>query len=394
MVANVIREHPWNPNLLFLGTEFGLFLSINGGKDWVNISGDLPRVPIDDIVVNEETNDLILGTHGRGFIILDDLAFLESLDESVLDSKAYLFPVKEAFQYFETRQLPNPGASQFSGPNPEYGAMITYYLKNNPPQPAQAKPEGESIDTKAQYKSPYAGVKIIISDARGNIIREIEGPDRMGFNRVHWDLRYPLSYNPEGTSAGYFEPKKGVFVLPDEYEVKLLARGLEFIEVIKVRVDPRVNTNLYWLRQRFEISMAVSDMQRAFSEGRDAVRKMSAELKRIEDTLKGREDIPDKVKEKMAEIANELEDVEKAFKKDWRGLEFGIMDLAGKVQATTAPPTQAQRTIARRLKEKLDSHIRRINELVTREFPDLQVELVSKGVSLFIAKPIRLPRRY
>jgi len=394
MAVNVIREHPWNPNLLFSGTEFGLFLSINGGKDWVLVSGNLPRAPIDDIVVNEETNDLILGTHGRGFIILDDLAMLEELDVSILESKAHLFPVKEAIQYFETRELPNPGASQFSGPNPEYGALITYYLKNDPPQPEPLKTEQEGTDEGSQYKSPYSGVKIIISDARGNVIREIAGPDRIGFNRVSWDLRYPLSYDPEGTSAGYFEPKKGVFVLPDEYEVKLLARGLEFIEVIKVRVDPRINTNLFWLRQRFDISMAVSDMQRAFSEGRDAVSKMSAELKRIEKALEDRDDVHKKVKQKMREISKELEEVGKAFIKDWRGMEFAIMDLAGKIQATTAPPTQAQRTIARGLKEKLDSHIKRINNLITREFPDLQVELVSKGVSLFVAKPIQLPRRY
>ncbi len=137
--------------------------------------------------------------------------------------------------------------------------------------------------------------------------------------------------------------------------------------------------------------MAVSDMQRAFSEGRDAVSKMSAELKRIEKALEDR-DVPKKVKQKMREISKELEEVGKAFIKDWRGMEFAIMDLAGKIQATTAPPTQAQRTITRRLKEKLDSHIKRINNLITREFPDLQVELVSKGVSLFVAKPIQLPR--
>jgi hypothetical protein len=96
----------------------------------------------------------------------------------------------------------------------------------------------------------------------------------------------------------------------------------------------------------------------------------------------------------MTEISKELEEVGKAFKKDWRGMEFAIMDLAGKIQATTAPPTQAQRTTTRRLKEKLDSHIKRINDLITREFPDLQVELVSKGVSLFVTKPIQLPKRY
>ena len=298
----------------------------------------------------------------------------------------------KATQYFELRELPDPGASQYTAPNPEYGAVFTYYLKNDPPVREDTRATQGARGADQKEKSPT--VKILITDAEEMLIREIDAPDRMGFNRISWNLRYPLSFDPEGTRPGYFEPKKGVFVLPDEYEVKLLARGMEIMEVIKVRVDPRINTNLYWLRQRFDISMALSDMQRAFSEGRDAVRKMSAELKRIEDALKDRKDIPKKVSEKMAEISKELKDVEKAFKKDWRGMEFAIMDLAGKVQATTAPPTQAQRTTARKLKEKLDGHISRINDLITREFPDLQVELVSKGVSLFVVKPIQLPRRY
>ncbi|MBN1224958.1 MAG: hypothetical protein JXB23_17040 [Candidatus Aminicenantes bacterium] len=391
MAVNVVREHPWNPNLLFLGTEFGLFLSMNGGKNWVLFGGDLPRVPIDDIVVNGEENDLILGTHGRGIIILDDITMLENLDDSVLGSEAHLFPVREAIEFFEARELPNPGASKFSGPNPDFGALITYYLKNNP-----STEDAEKTDASKKNNDEAGGphVKITISDAKGTTVRELDGPDCKGFNRINWDLRYGLSFDPEGTSPGYFEPKKGVFVLPGEYVATLHARGLELSQKIKVSIDPRISTNMYWLRQRFDISMTVSDMQRAFSEGRDATRKMSSELLRIKDVLKDRDDVPKKVSAKIDEISKELDEIGKAFKQDWYGMEFAIMDLAGKLQATTAPPTPAQRILVRQLSEKLEAHVKRINELITREFPDLQVELVSKGVSLFVSRPIEFPRRY
>jgi len=392
MVVKVVREHPWNPNLLFLGTEFGLYLSVSGGKNWVLAGGDLPRAPVDDIVINGEENDLILGTHGRGIIILDDITLLENLDDSVLNSEAYLFPVREAVQFFETRELPDPGASKFSGPNPDYGALITYYLKNDPPPTEIARALSDKDKTKGHDGTPK--IKLIITDGRGTVVRELEGSDRRGFNRLSWDLRYALSFDPEGTSPGYFEPKKGVFVLPGDYEVKLQARGLDLIQKIKVSIDPRISTNMHWLRQRFDISLIVSDMQRAFSEGRDAVQKMSVELHRIKDILKGREDIPNKISVKMDEISKALDEIGKAFKQDWYGMEFAIMDIAGKIQATTAPPTQAQRTVVRQLSEKLEAHVKRINELITREFPDLQVELVSKGVSLFVSKPIEFPKRY
>ncbi len=393
IVVNVIREHPWNARLLFAGTESGLFISINGGVQWAFVSGDLPRVPVDDIVVNGEENDLILGTHGRGIIVLDDIALLESLSETILDSEAYLFPPRKAIQFFELRELPNPGASKFFGPNPDYGALLTYYLKSDPPsqrsaQAAEKKPsggddQGENLPT----------VKIIIADANGTVIREINAPDRKGFNRINWDLRYPLSFDPEGTRPGYFEPKKGVFVLPGEYTVKLVARDQEIQQSLSVEVDPRIRANPYALQRRFELSMTVSDMQRACTEGWNAVDAMDIEIKRIEKALKGREDLPDKVINKIEEIAKELKEIRGAFREDRNSMEYVIMDLAGKLQATTAQPTQAQRSTVYRLRDELERTIKKINELIKEKFPELRALLISRDISLFVTKPIEPPKR-
>ncbi|MGD9347616.1 MAG: hypothetical protein PVH84_17245, partial [Candidatus Aminicenantes bacterium] len=343
-VVNVIREHPWNPRLLFAGTEFGLYVSINGGIQWTLAGGDLPRVPVDDIVVNGEENDLILGTHGRGIIILDDIAMLEALDDSILNQEAHLFVPRKAVQYFELRDLPDPGASQFSGPNPDYGALFTYYLKNDPPgQKTDQSRTGPSSQRDRRLETPST-VKIVITSANGTVIREIDAPDRKGFNRISWDLRYPLSFDTEGIRRGYFEPKKGIFVLPGEYKVRLVARGQVIEQSFNVEVDPRIRANPYALQRRLELSLTVSDMQRAYSEGWRAVKAMEREIDRIDKSLKGRKDLPDKVRGAIQGIARELEEIRRAFREDWSNLEFEIMDLAGTLQASTSQPTQAQRT--------------------------------------------------
>src|SRR5262249_27877166 len=138
------------------------YVSINGGRNWTLVQGSLPRVRIDDILINTQTNDIVLGTHGRSIIILDDATLLERTDASVLGQDVYMFPLRPATQYYEMRKLPSPGAFKFSGPNPEYGALITYYLKS-----AAAAPD--------------ARVKIQVSDSAGHVVRELEGPDRQGF---------------------------------------------------------------------------------------------------------------------------------------------------------------------------------------------------------------------
>ncbi|MGB6338219.1 MAG: hypothetical protein WBF32_00445 [Candidatus Aminicenantaceae bacterium] len=392
-VVKVIREHPWNPRLLFAGTEFGLYISINGGIQWILAGGDLPHVSVDDIIVNGEENDLILGTHGRGIILLDDITLLEALDNSILNQEAYLFAPRKSIQYFELRGLPDPGASQFFGPNPEYGALFTYYLKNDPPGQETEQVEAEKATEQDRRSEKTSTVKIVITSVDGMVIREIDVPDRKGFNRISWDLRYPLSFDPEGTRPGYFEPKKGIFVLPGEYKVKLLARGQEIEQSVTVEVDPRIRTNPYALQRRLELSMTVSDLQRALTEGWRAVDSMDKEISRIDKALKDREDLPDKVRDKIQEIAKELKEIQSAFREDRTSMEFVIMDLAGTLQATTAQPTQAQRTTVNRMRDELERYIKRINELIKEKFPELRALLISRDISLFVTKPIEPPKR-
>jgi hypothetical protein len=221
-------EHPDNPSLLFAGIHNGLMVSVNGGENWTRAGGNLPPVSVNDIKI--KNGDLVLATYGRGIVILDDIVFLEEMTEEIIQEDAYLFPVRETEQYYlNSRDLSNK-AARFAGPNPEYGALITYYLKDGP---APAAPAGED----APPEPPEVSVHIL--DADGTVIRELTGPDRQGFNRIAWDLRRA----PDSTeSAGGGEARRRpsmTDVEPGEYTVKLTARGGEMIQTVTVVPDRR-----------------------------------------------------------------------------------------------------------------------------------------------------------
>ena len=380
MVVNTLAEHPRNPELLFAGTEFGLFISVNGGENWILARGNLPRVPVDDIIVNARANDLILGTHGRGIFILDDIALLEHLKQTVLDSEAYLFPLRVATQYFETREMPYYGKADFSGPNPDYGALITYYLKTGAP-------------SSEDFPDKKPRVKIVVLDKEGKIVRELEGPGKEGMNRVSWDLRYPLGFNLEGSGGGYYE-LRGPAVHPGEYVVKLMANGKEIIQEVKVRIDPRIDARPEDLEERFRASQAMNEIARAFLDTREATQKMQNELNLLKTEVKNKGEIPEMIKATIDEIQSKLDEIFDDFRKELYGMQSSIMDLLGQIEASTSTPSEAQLKAIERMRSRLERDVKITNILLTEKFPKLQSELDSKGIRPFIAEPVKPPKRY
>jgi photosystem II stability/assembly factor-like uncharacterized protein len=389
MVVNALEEHPRNPNLLFAGTEFGLFVTINGGVNWTHVRGNLPRVPVDDIVLNERTNDVVLGTHGRSIIILDDAAVLEHLTDKVLTTEAYLFPMRSALQYYEARMLPTPGASEFSAPNPEYGALITYYLRN-PPAKEAGTDNGDGNGSAADKAKP---VKITVLAPDGSVVRELEGPDRQGFNRVSWDLRYPLTFKPAESDEGWFGPPKGTFVLPGEYTVKLTARGQDLTQKVRVGVDPRSRTTPEALDARFKASQSVADLQRAFTESSDVVTSVAKDLDEVNAMLKTRSDVPAEVTNQVKEFSKKLDDLKEKFKGGWGGVRFSIFDLAGQLQASTSAPTEAQLRSLEQMTARLTASVGELNAFTSKDVPALHEKLRAAGLATAGVKQIAPPKK-
>jgi photosystem II stability/assembly factor-like uncharacterized protein len=166
--VNVVREDPRNRNLLYAGTEFGFYVSLNGGREWKRFMNGLPTVRVDDVMVHPRDNDLILGTHGRSIWIMDDITALQQLSEETVKAEAHVFDVRPATAWLNDIQkaILVGGAKHFRGANAPRGAAITYWLK----------------DARA------ADVRITISDVTGREFRTIEGTKETGLNRVQWDL--------------------------------------------------------------------------------------------------------------------------------------------------------------------------------------------------------------
>lgn len=238
-----IAEDHVDPMLLFAGTEFGCFVSINGGQNWVSLNAGLPTICVRDMAIQQRENDLVLGTFGRGFYILDDYSALRNLTKDTFDQDAQIFPVKPALAYIQSnplglRGVGSQGASLYAAPNPEFGATFTYYLKVKPKSPKekrqekekQAKQQGKDIDypsyqefvAEDTYEKAY--LLFVVKDASGSEVRKIKTPTSEGIRRVSWNLRYPPS-TPIRTDSAKLEryslPKQGPLAIPGNYTVEL-----------------------------------------------------------------------------------------------------------------------------------------------------------------------------
>ncbi len=241
-VYSVAEDHV-EPNLLFAGTEFGCFTSVDGGANWVQLNAGLPTICVRDMAIQKRENDLVLGTFGRGFYVLDDYTPLRKLSKEVMDQDAAIFPIKTALAYVESnplglRGVGSQGASMYAAPNPDFGATFTYYVKESPKSPKalrqekeqEAKDAGRAIDyptyeefvLEDTYESAY--LLFVVKDADGNEVRKMKRPASTGVQRATWNLRYPATSPIElsqGEVGRYSNPNEGPLALPGKYTVEL-----------------------------------------------------------------------------------------------------------------------------------------------------------------------------
>ncbi len=242
----IVQDHV-NPKLLFLGTEFGVFFSIDSGKKWARLAGGAPTIPFRDLAIQKRENDLVGATFGRGIWILDDYTPLRTVTAEQLQREATLFPVRDALWYIPSLPLgdfkENGKASQgdafFIAPNPPFGAVFTYYLKEGLKSGKEQRSEAEKKQAASGEDTPYPGwdairaeeieeapvIILTVSDNEGKVIRRIEGSVESGFHRVAWDLRYPLSSPWTAESGGdTYIAIPGPLAAPGSYSVSLARR--------------------------------------------------------------------------------------------------------------------------------------------------------------------------
>ncbi|MGB7283719.1 MAG: hypothetical protein WBE13_15745 [Candidatus Acidiferrum sp.] len=330
--VHVVREHPRNENLLFAGTEFGLWVSWDRGADWTALRNNFPTVPVDDIEIQAEQNDLVLATHGRSLWIFDDLTPIEKFDAAVANSGITFFSPRPATLWDLRQRRWSGGQKAFTAKNPPYGAILNYYLKEAlPPEaPKTAKDEKETdkkeaaaADQKAtaeeaankEGKENKEGkAKISVYDKDGKLVREFDGPGKAGVDRTNWDLRWssPAAPTPEqleAAAAGFDFGPRGPLVQPGEYTIKIKAGSNAATQKVLVEDDPRMQISQVDRAARWEAIEQLYAMAKTADKDRKTIVGIQEGLKQAREQWKkdaGKPEMP-KIPEEIQKAADDLQ---------------------------------------------------------------------------------------
>ncbi len=245
IVWSIAQDHV-KKGLLFAGTEFGIYATLDGGKRWLKLGGGVPTISFRDIEIQERENDLVGASFGRSFFILDDYSPLRHIDETALGQAAIVFPVKRAMSYIPLRPLDSSsknslGETFYLAPNPPFGAVFTYYLKHALKPAAEIRREEEKQLAKDGKPVTFPGwdalrkeeqeqkpeIVLTVTDEAGQVVRRISGPAGKGLHRVAWDLRYPAvepTQLESPTRESWEYGPEGPIVVPGTFTVTLAKR--------------------------------------------------------------------------------------------------------------------------------------------------------------------------
>jgi photosystem II stability/assembly factor-like uncharacterized protein len=380
-VARTITEDLRNPDVLYLGTERGLFASVDRGRAWHRVKANLPTVPIYEITIHPRDNDLLLATHGRSLWVLDDLAPFQEYAKAA-SAASHLFPLPPAVQRnaASDRNRDFEGDRQFFGKNAETGALFTYRLA------AEAKE-----------------VSIEVKDASGQLVREIHGEEMKdkntaGMHQVRWDLRVAplpkLKGEDEGESR--FGPgERGPFVPPGSYRTRLMVDGKESTSAsLEVQGDPDIAISaadraryLETAGKAYELNRRAIDAANALT---DLDEQVTAAKKAVEEAT-----LPEATAAAMKDVEERLTGLRRRFgvgrqdpgpppDDDVRG---DITRLRGSLLGATALPTEAQHRTLARLVSDLEKAIADLNEAIGKA-GDLLSKLREQGLYPALPKPV------
>ncbi|MDG1730016.1 MAG: glycosyl hydrolase [Algibacter sp.] len=246
MIWRIVQDHI-NPNLLFLATEYGIYVSMNQGEKWIKFSEGLPTISFRDLAIQKRENDLVAASFGRGFYVLDDYSPLRTMNASTL-SNPTLFKPRRALQYKPVSGgTSSQGESFFTAKNPDYGATFTYYLPKKFESLKSKRQKSEKILKKEDKNIPFPGwdaldeeknedgasIILVIRDSDGHFITRVNGPYRKGFNRVTWNLKKSLrtSLNMEKINSSPSEYANSQFAKAGTYTVSMFSN-------IKGQINP------------------------------------------------------------------------------------------------------------------------------------------------------------
>ena len=359
--AHVIKEDSLVPNLLFLGTEFGLWISLDSGKHWAQYKGhEFPNVAVRDIVVHPRESDLVVATHGRGIWVVDDITTLRKLTPEVMAQEAVFLRAKPAQQRLPANGGWAEGSAVFTGPNPPDAALITYY---------QSK------------RHIFGKMKLEIFDSQGQLVDTLPPNSRRGISRVEWPMRLKAPHVPPAATAA-FEANQGPRVLPGTYTVKM-TRGKEtYTTQLVLELDPRAKFSMEDRRLEFDAAMRAYRLLGEMSFQVDRINGVHDALMERGTKLKG----DPAFGKRLQELAGKVEAMRKKIVATTEGgaitgeerIREKTTQLYGVILNYEGRPTDYQIARIDSLKKELEKVAGEFDAVVTKELPAVNKTLSQK----------------
>jgi photosystem II stability/assembly factor-like uncharacterized protein len=412
-----IAEDHVNPNLLFTGTEFGLWFSIDGGQKWIQLKGGLPTIAVADLNIQKRENDLIVGTFGRGIYILDNYTPLRLVKPEMLRQEATMFPVKDALMYIQSQPLGGRGKSfqgerYYTADNPPFGATVTWYLKDAIKTRKEKRQETERdaarrgapvgwptrAELRAEEEEEPPAIIVTVTDASDNVVRRLTGPVGAGIQRLSWDLRYPAANlsAPQPPDADFdFEPPSGPLVMPGTYKMQLAKRvdgvvtQLGPAQQFQVTVEGQENMSTADRTALVEFQQKAVRLQRAVSGATQATNALKPRLAAIKRAINETPSLPPRLQDEATALDRRVNELQRALSGDTAARQRNmntppsINDRVGYVvnaqRMSTARPTQTQQNQYTAAAQDFETVLGQLRQLIEVDLARLEKQLEAAG---------------
>lgn len=397
--VHAVREDPNRKGMLYAGTERGVWISFDNGENWQTLQLNLPVVPVHDLVVQAREKDLVVGTHGRSFWILDDLTPLHQLNEAAAKSTMHLFQPRLTYRMRGGGGFSRPGMTV--GKNPPNGAAVYYYFKDKPNEEIKL----EFLDNEGKLIRSFSSKE---ERRQGEGARETDedspfaarGPQRVpadsAMNRFVWDLRYPDATTVPG-AIFWAGNVRGPVVIPGTYWVRLVAGKATLKQSFEVKKDPRLETTQADYQAQLDLRMKIHEKLTAAHEAVNTIREIK---KQTDELMKRTENAPQKsrIAEAVKDLNKKLSAVEEdiiqvKIKSNQDALNYPIKlnnkiaALAGVVDGADARPTKQQYEVFDELAGKLDVQLAKLKSILAADLPAFNKAVKDLDVPAVILKP-------
>lgn len=369
--AHAIRQDFVTPDLLFAGTEFGLFVSIDRGASWARMTG-LPKVAVHDLAIHPREHDLVIATHGRGMQIIDDITPLRALTKATLETNVAVLPSRAAFQTVPAVMQDFPGDSEYAAPNPPDGAYVSYFLKS---------------------RHIFGTLKVEILDSSGKVVQTLPTGTHQGINRVYWNMRLPAPKSAAAPGLGA-RALVGPMVPEGKYTVRVTRGDDVATGSVELLPDPLGNHPLAARQQRQKLLLQLYGMQADLAYVADATASVRNDLRARAAALK-KKNAPADAASQADALAAELDALHKTLV-DRTGiltaadpqLREHVIDLYGSVLSYGGAPTTSQVQYTALLSSQLESKRKTFESLTTRGLNDANAAIKAAGEN-----PVRVPTK-